>query len=109
MANIRRIDRSKLLPRLGGHKLVVDKQTNGLRVLASIRSRQRQLKIRHDAASAVEGPKMLVLVGDGGEGIRTAQRRREPVRTKTSTGNGRPETHRYLSIWAWNYLGSYFQ
>lgn len=106
VANIRRIDRSKLLPRLGGHKLVVNKQANRLRVLASIRSRQRQLEIRHDAARGVEEAKVLVLVGGRDGGMQTAQRKREPERTRTSA-----EAHGYLwSLLAWmNTLVSYFQ
>lgn len=106
VANVRRIDRSKLVPRLGGHKLVVNKQANGLRVLASIWSRQRQLEIRHDAARSVEEAKVLVVVGSRDEGMQAAPRRREPPRTRTSA-----EAHGYLwSLVAWiNTLVSSFQ
>lgn len=47
--DIRRTDRGELVTRLSSNKLIVNKQTDGLRVLASIWSRQRELEVSHDA------------------------------------------------------------
>lgn len=71
--NIRRVDGSKLFARLGRHKLVIDIESNGLGIGASIRGCQLHGQVRHNGG-AVESKSRGTRRGTGRTYVESAQR-----------------------------------